>query len=199
MNTTAQELTVFNNPIRVKDNLYCLNDIHRASGGQQKHRPNYFMGNQQTKDLAAVIENAGIPAIKKIRGAQGGTYVCRKLVVAYAMWISPEFYDHVLEVFLSSEPAHEKQLPPSVISAITDMANEASVHVFKKVYNKLTQEAKDRADKGEQYMIDWVKSPSNSNMVVIPAYVAKGMIGGADIFSHGMNCINEELERKQLA
>ena len=33
-------------------------------------------------------------------GGNSGTFVSRKLVVAYAMWISPAFADHVLDTFL---------------------------------------------------------------------------------------------------
>jgi len=35
----TQALTVLNTDIRIHDGLYSLNDLHRAAGGEQKHRP----------------------------------------------------------------------------------------------------------------------------------------------------------------
>ena len=50
--------------------------------------------NQQSKNLVVeTIEGRNY-------GGNSGTFVCRKLVVAYALWISTEFFSHVLDVFL---------------------------------------------------------------------------------------------------
>lgn len=45
-------LTVLNHEIHQVDNLYSLNDLHKASGGQNKHRPAFFVRNQEVKELA---------------------------------------------------------------------------------------------------------------------------------------------------
>ena len=50
-------LTVLNHEIHQTDGLYCLNDLHKASGGLDKHQPAFFMRNQETKDLIAELEN----------------------------------------------------------------------------------------------------------------------------------------------
>ena len=86
--------------IRQHDGLYCLNDLHQAAGGEAKHRPNYFLNIEQTKELTGEIEKAGIPAISA--KPKVGTYACRELVIAYAAWISPAFHLKVIRVFLAA-------------------------------------------------------------------------------------------------
>lgn len=76
---------------------FCLNDLHRASGGAAKHRPNYWFENAQTKDLVDELGIAGIPAIHAKQGL--GTFVAKELVYAYAMWISPAFHLAVIRAY----------------------------------------------------------------------------------------------------
>jgi hypothetical protein len=76
---------------------YCINDLHKAAGEEARHRPNYWLENQQTIDLAKECEIAGIPAIVAKQGL--GTFVVKELVYAYAAWISPAFHVKVLRTF----------------------------------------------------------------------------------------------------
>lgn len=83
---------------------YNLNDFHRAAGEENRHRPSLWADNQQAKDLAAEIAQetgkAGIPALVLQRGGKApGTYACKELVYAYAMWISPAFHLKVIRTF----------------------------------------------------------------------------------------------------
>ena len=90
--------------------LYSINDIHRASGGLAKHQPAAWMRLQSTTNLIRLMESQVINqqsknlVVETIEGrnygGNSGTFVCRKLVVAYALWISTEFFSHVLDVFL---------------------------------------------------------------------------------------------------
>lgn len=96
-------LQILSNSIRTFENLYSLNDLHLASGGKEKHRPNQFIRLDTTKELIAEIESEtpNVHAVKTIRGTQGGTYVCEELVLSYAMWISPKFHLVVLRAFMA--------------------------------------------------------------------------------------------------
>lgn len=80
---------------------FCLNDCHKASGGENKNRPSIWADNSQTKALIAEIQTeAGIPALASIKGGNAsGTYAVKELVYAYAMWISPAFHLTVIRAF----------------------------------------------------------------------------------------------------
>jgi hypothetical protein len=116
-------LTIANTAIRKFDGLYSLNDLHQAAGEEKKHKPANFMRNDQTKALAHEIECCSEMSITPIKiingnrtdGAQQGTYVCKELVYAYAMWISAKFHLAVIRAFdalqtgaVSPEPTFQK-------------------------------------------------------------------------------------------
>lgn len=73
---------------------YCLNDLHKASGGEKRHVPAEFLRLDSTKELIEEIKYgvSHIPPVLSLRGFHGGTFVVKELVYAYAMWISPKFH-----------------------------------------------------------------------------------------------------------
>lgn len=81
---------------------YCLNDLHRASGGQPGHRPGEWLRNKQAQELVAEMGGAGIsagPVATVNDGTNNGTFVAKELVYAYAMWISPAFHLKVIRAY----------------------------------------------------------------------------------------------------
>ncbi|HHF4004795.1 TPA: KilA-N domain-containing protein [Haemophilus influenzae] len=126
-------LTILETSIRSNENLYSLNDLHRASGSEDKHRPALFMRNQQTLDLIDEInlqnsqsansisgKTPNLVASKIVRGGKDltvrGYWVCEELVLAYAMWISPKFHLIVLRAFLAMHRNEPKQLTLPLVS-----------------------------------------------------------------------------------
>ena len=94
-------ITILNTSIKQdKSGLFCINDIHKAAGGKNKHKPSYWLSNQQTKELIdEIMSDGGIPLSVIKGGVNQGTYVCKELVYAYAMWINAKFHLHVIKTF----------------------------------------------------------------------------------------------------
>lgn len=143
-------LTILNNSIRQLDNLYSLTDLHRASGGEQKHKPVLFLSNQQTKELIFEIEiesKVGIPTsvVKTVRGGRNpSTYACEELMLAYAMWISPKFHLIVLRAFLNLHKKSTALLPNTITpeqqqaiqSAVQQAHHRTGLH-WQEIYRQL--------------------------------------------------------------
>lgn len=131
------DLTISGVTIRLVDGLYSLNDLHKASGGEDKHQPAFFTRRDSTKALVEEIinenrrssESQSAP-VRVINGDGGGTFVCKELVYAYAMWISPAFNLRVIRAFDSMRSQPVPQAP--VMGALTAPAAD-----FQAVYSLL--------------------------------------------------------------
>src|SRR5574344_1962994 len=80
--------------------LFNLNDLHNAAGGRKDQSPALFMRSKKVSDLVGELSKVytSVP-FKKVMGRNGGTYACKEIVYAYAMWISPEFHGEVIRCF----------------------------------------------------------------------------------------------------
>ena len=137
-------LAILNTSIRSYENLFSLNDLHQASGNLTKHKPAFFLRIDMTKDLIAEIEKETPNALKVIRGAQGGTYACEELMLAYAMWISPKFHLIVLRAFLNLHKNSTALLPNTITpeqqqaiqSAVQQAHHRTGLH-WQEIYRQL--------------------------------------------------------------
>ncbi|MBP0644242.1 KilA-N domain-containing protein, partial [Mycobacterium tuberculosis] len=96
--------TIAETVINMVDGLYSLNDLHKASGNIEKHRPAFFIRNQEVTELAEeIMQCANLHSDQVIRKVNGGhnrgTYACKEIVYRYAMWISPKFALIVIRAF----------------------------------------------------------------------------------------------------
>lgn len=113
---------------------YSLNDLHRAAGGEQRHRPVEFMRLQGTQDLVAEIQSGdshSAPVEVVNGGPERGTYVCRELVYAYAMWVSPAFHLKVIRVFDALASGRVAVAAPAVLPSPQEAAVGAHFAVLR--------------------------------------------------------------------
>lgn len=106
-------LSILDTQIRTQNNFYSLNDLHVASGAKTKHKPTFFLRNDQTKELILEIEQvADLQLAVKVKhgGHDRGTWVCKELVYAYAMWISAKFHLQVIRAFDAMMTGQKYQL-----------------------------------------------------------------------------------------
>ena len=124
----SNQLTILNNSIRSFDNLYSLKDLHKISGGEKKHEPYLFIRLETTQELITEIKReSDCEPVKTTRGTQGGTYACEELVIAYAMWISPQFHLVVLRAFLAM---HRNQPQQLALPVVTDDFKQAMIKIL---------------------------------------------------------------------
>lgn len=83
------------------DGRYCLNDFHKAAGGEAKHAPSRFTSTDSCAELVEELNREmGLASLVSQRGGKTpGTYVAKELVYAYAMWVSPKFHLHVIRTY----------------------------------------------------------------------------------------------------
>lgn len=80
---------------------YCLNDVHKAAGAAERHKPIHWSGNDATHKLIKTlkVENPTFSPIVAKAGRYGGTYAVEDLVYTYAMWISAEYHLKVVRAY----------------------------------------------------------------------------------------------------
>lgn len=118
---------------------YSLNDLHKASGKEDKHQPAFFMRRNETIELIDEIFNSANmqnknPVDSK-KGRYGGTYVCKELVYSYAMWISAAFALKVIRAYdaLVTGNANEAvRIAKTTVSERTPLRDAVNMLVGKK-------------------------------------------------------------------
>ncbi|MGC6247180.1 KilA-N domain-containing protein [Bisgaard Taxon 45] len=133
-------LSILNTSIRTLENLYSLNDLHKISGGEEKHKPTRFMRLDQTKELIVEIQKdfKSPDLVFKITAGRGmrGTWACEELVLSYAMWISPKFHLIVLRAFLAM---HRGEVKPQQLTLPEPNYNMSNITQSEEVLALLIQ------------------------------------------------------------
>lgn len=110
---------------------YSLNDLHRAAGEEKRHQPANFLRIDSAQGLIDEINQSSEVRSEAVSvvygGSSPGTFVCRELVYAYAMWISPAFHLKVIRAYdastTQSAPIPDKR-PPNQLSEVRGTMRE---------------------------------------------------------------------------
>lgn len=135
-------LMVANTPISIDSNgLYSLNDLHKASGNDPIKGPGQFLRTESTKELINVINSNFLDkngdltvhysTVYKKEGRNGGTFACKEIVYAYAMWLSPEFMCHVIRAYDALATSRIDSAPALLRSSPTHNQIEAAMGFFR--------------------------------------------------------------------
>jgi hypothetical protein len=125
MNNNIVALSIANISIgQDSQGRFCLNDLHKAAGSEDKHRPNFFLRIDSTKALVEELSCADMHTLNPVetvlgKGKLQGTYVVKELVYAYAMWISPAFSLKVIRAYdalVNTKPYGLKYLPSDTLT-----------------------------------------------------------------------------------
>lgn len=121
-------LTIGTSAVRQLDNLFSLNDLHKASGKLAKHQPAQFLRLDQTQALIVEIgkyADSHTLAIKVVQGRNGGTFVSKEIVYAYAMWIDAAFALKVIRTFDAAQT--QAALPATSLTLAQQQQLKAAV------------------------------------------------------------------------
>lgn len=120
----SPQITILDSTVKAINGLFCLNDLHKASGNDKKHQPSFFMRNQEVTDLIEEIKVSDNLKAEQVTqringGDMRGTYACKEIVYRYAMWISPKFALLVIRTF-DKLVTGELKVQPTGYSTVTD-------------------------------------------------------------------------------
>jgi hypothetical protein len=106
--------------VRLTGRFWCLNDMHKAAGGDPNKRPSDWLVSKQAKELIDILTtgNSG-SLVETIEGRKGGTWADRRIAISYAKYLSPEFHAKCNEILLKLYDGGEVSLGDRSIYELT--------------------------------------------------------------------------------
>jgi len=193
------ELTIANVGIaQDAEGRYCLNDLHKAAiaGGANARtkEPSKFLSSPQTTELVSELLNTqnlgvlysgenGVHPVSKTQGSNGGTFVAKELVYAYAMWISPSFHLKVIRTFdaiataPASDPGHLMTIMGHLGAAMEMLTKETfvSINAIRKDLDEVKQSIANPGAVAQSYSEGWKPThtitPKNPENILYKRFV----------------------------
>jgi hypothetical protein len=106
-----------------ENGLFLMRDLFKSSGAPAHKNPSVYLNSAEGSKMVKLL---GDIDISRVRGAKGGIYASKHLVVAYATWVSPELFLNVIKAF---ERVATGDLKGAAIEADTDASRVAAVQL----------------------------------------------------------------------
>lgn len=133
------------------DGRYCVNDLHKAAGGEGRHNPHYWLNLTPTKEIIELIKSSpklhvDLTPVKTVKGfgKEQGTWVIDVLLLEYASWVSPKFKHQMFKAVLS----------PTVVSTSVP---ESTVQIKSLLLPDITPSSKSSQSSGCLYVLETEK------------------------------------------
>jgi phage antirepressor YoqD-like protein len=182
---------------------YCLNDLHRAAGGEKRHQPSDWLRLKYTADLIEHVKSEipGNPGIASIQGL--GTFVSKELVYAYAMWISPAFHLQVIRAYdamVASRPQESPfPIPPTYSAALRLAADLAEKNAEQAARLAVVEPALGRIDANGETFCPTVAA---KQLQVSPHRLISWMLGAKWLYRGGdgkLNAFQDKIDSGLMA
>lgn len=132
---------------RSENGLYNLNDLHKASGGDNSLRPAKFFEVAKNSAFLKTLQdlNPDAPVVKTVKGGTNpGTWGSEEVVYKYAAWISNDFDVLVMSTFKKIVRKELEWVHQARLQAIAAHGEEKAAHI--RTLGQLKEATKENQD-----------------------------------------------------
>ena len=161
-----------------KDGRYNLNALHKASGGEKKNNPSYWLSLQGTQELILELEQQlsdteiSVSVVQSIKGGLNqGTFAHELLAVSYAGWISPKFQLMVNQVFLDYKKGELKNIniQKSTKSYLPEYRKAKAIELSVRALDKMFSNLPHLSEQSKQVIYaDTINPIAGKNVIPLP-------------------------------
>ena len=169
-----------------KEGRYNLNALHKASGGEKKNNPSYWLSLQGTQELILELEQQlsdteiSVSVVQSIKGGLNqGTFAHELLAVSYAGWISPKFQLLVNQVFLDYKKGELKNIQKPSKSYLPEYRQAKAMELSVRALDKMFSNLPHLSEQSKQAIYaDTINPIAGKNVIPLPKLENKTFTAG---------------------
>ncbi|MFQ0999958.1 KilA-N domain-containing protein [Gilliamella sp. BG6] len=159
-----------------KEGRYNLNALHKASGGEKKNNPSYWLSLQGTQELILELEQQlsdaeiSVSVVQSIKGGLNqGTFAHELLAISYAGWISPKFQLMVNQVFLDYKKGELKNIQKPFKSYLPEYRQAKAIELSVRALDKMFSNLPHLSEQSKQAIYaDTINPIAGKNVIPLP-------------------------------
>ena len=159
-----------------KEGRYNLNALHKASGGEKKNNPSYWLSLQGTQELILELEQQlsdaeiSVSVVQSIKGGLNqGTFAHELLAFSYAGWISPKFQLMVNQVFLDYKKGELKNIQRPFKSYLPEYRQAKAIELSVRALDKMFSNLPHLSEQSKQAIYaDTINPIAGKNVIPLP-------------------------------